>query len=53
MYSYDNVPGQIVTYEGVDANVATPAKLYEMKRGTVRPKDWGDALMLKEKFNLE
>jgi len=53
MYSYDNVPGEIVRYEGVDARVATPAKLYEMKRTTVRPKDWGDALALKEKFNLE
>ena len=53
MYSYDNVPGQMVTYQGVHARVATPAKLYEMKRNTVRPKDWGDAWALKEKFDLE
>jgi len=53
MYSYDNVPAEIVEYRGVKARVATPAKLYEMKRRTVRPKDWGDAWALKEKFNLE
>ena len=53
MYSYDNLPAETIEYNGIPARVVTAAKLYEMKRGTVRPKDWGDALALKEKFRLE
>jgi len=53
MYSYENLPAETIVYQGVPARVVTAAKLYEMKRGTVRPKDWGDALALKEKFGLE
>jgi hypothetical protein len=27
--------------------------LYRMKKGTVRPKDWGDAQVLKVQFDLD
>jgi hypothetical protein len=30
----------------------TPAQLYQMKRHTVRPKDWGDAEALRRKFSI-
>ena len=52
VYSYDNLPSEIVTYEGIPVRVVTPAKLYEMKANTVRPKDKIDAEWLKSKFNL-
>lgn len=53
MYSYDNLPSQIVEYEGTPVRVVTAAKLYEMKRNTVRPKDKLDCLLLNEKFRFE
>lgn len=53
MYSYDNLPSEIVEYEGLPVRVVTAAKLYEMKRNTVRPKDQLDCLMLNEKFQFE
>src|SRR3981081_301937 len=33
--------------------VASPRTLYRMKKGTVRPKDWGDAEALRRRFKLE
>jgi hypothetical protein len=36
----------------VVVNVATPAMLYRMKRGTVRPRDQADAVLLRERFGL-
>jgi len=41
---------QIVDVGGVPVKVATPASLFRMKRGTLRLKDQGDALMLLERF---
>lgn len=35
------------------SNARSPRMLYRMKRGTVRPKDWGDAEMLRRRFQLE
>jgi hypothetical protein len=52
-YSYDNLPSEIIEYEGVPVRVVTAAKLYEMKRDTVRPKDKIDAQWLKEAFGFE
>jgi hypothetical protein len=39
--------------EGVPLRVATPATLYRMKKGTVRPIDRADAAALREKFGIE
>ncbi len=33
--------------DGLQVSVATPKTLYLMKKGTVRPKDWGDAAALR------
>ena len=52
-YRYDNLESQRVEFEGVTVTVVTPKMLYDMKRRTVRPKDWGDALRLKSQFRLE
>jgi hypothetical protein len=53
VYTYDNLPSEIVAVDGIPIRVVTAAKLYEMKRNTVRLKDKADCLALKEKFNFE
>ncbi|HEV8435984.1 MAG TPA: nucleotidyl transferase AbiEii/AbiGii toxin family protein [Thermoanaerobaculia bacterium] len=53
MYSYDTLPYEVIEYEGIPVRVVTAAKLYEMKRNTVRPKDKVDAHWLKEEFGFE
>lgn len=50
--SYDTVEAEIKVFEGVRVRVATPAALYRLKKGTVRPQDWRDAAALRERFNL-
>jgi hypothetical protein len=39
--------------DGIRVRVATPAALYRMKKGTVRPKDHQDAAALRARFNLK
>lgn len=49
-FTFEDLESQIVDVGGVSIKVATPASLFRMKRGTLRPKDQGDALMLLERF---
>jgi hypothetical protein len=49
VYSYDNLPWQMITYEGIPIRV-TVAKLYEMKKNTVRGQDHVDAERLRAKY---
>jgi len=42
-----------VDLEGLSVSVASPRTLHRMKKGTVRPKDWGDAEAIRRRFNLE
>jgi nucleotidyltransferase AbiEii toxin of type IV toxin-antitoxin system len=42
-----------VDLEGQPVSVASPKTLYRMKKGTIRPKDWGDAEALRRRFKLE
>jgi acylphosphatase len=50
--SYDTVRSEIKEVDGVRVSVATPAALYRLKRGTVRPIDRQDAEALRRRFNL-
>jgi hypothetical protein len=50
VYSYENLPSQIIEYEGIPIRVVTVAKLYEMKLHTVRLKDKADAERLRAKY---
>jgi len=52
VYRYDTVASQRIDFDGLKVTVATPAMLYEMKKGTVRPKDWGDAELLRHRFGV-
>ena len=50
--SFDTVESEVKDLDGTHVRVATPAALYRMKKGTVRPKDHQDAAALRERFNL-
>jgi Nucleotidyl transferase AbiEii toxin, Type IV TA system len=50
--SFETVDAEIKELEGTRVNVATPAALYRLKKGTVRAKDHQDAAALRERFNL-
>lgn len=51
-FAFEDLESEMVSVEGVPARVATPATLYRMKRGTLRPIDQADAAALREKFGL-
>jgi hypothetical protein len=43
----------VIEHEGIPVRVVTAAKLYEMKRNTVRPNDKLDTIGLIEKFGFK
>ena len=51
--SYETVEWDSQHIEGGRVRVATPAALYRLKRGTVRPIDRQDAAALRERFGLK
>ena len=53
MYSFETLESQRVDLDGLQVTVVTPAQLHDMKKGTVRPKDWGDAEALRRRFGLK
>ena len=53
MFSYEKLRHEERNYAGVPVRVATPASLYEMKKGTLRLQDQADAAALQEAFDLK
>ncbi|MEM7244287.1 MAG: nucleotidyl transferase AbiEii/AbiGii toxin family protein [Acidobacteriota bacterium] len=53
LYRYEDIETVRVPFDDLEVTVATPQMLHQMKKGTVRPKDWGDAARLQERFGLE
>lgn len=51
-FRFEDIESAPIELESVPVRVATPLMLYRMKRDTVRPKDWGDAEMLRRRFGL-
>jgi hypothetical protein len=51
--SYETVDAETKEIDGTRVSVATPAALYRMKKGTVRPRDHQDAAALRERFDLK
>ena len=51
--SFETVEAEIKEVEGIHVRVATPAALYELKKGTVRPLDRQDAEALRRRFGLK
>lgn len=52
-FRFDDLEAIRVELDGQAVSVASPRTLYRMKKGTVRPKDWGDAQALRDRFRLE
>ncbi len=52
-YTFADLETQNVDMGGLNVTVVTPQTLYEMKKSTVRPQDWGDADRLRHRFELE
>lgn len=50
---FETVEAETKDLEGTRVSVATPAALYRLKKGTVRPQDHQDAAALRERFNLK
>jgi hypothetical protein len=51
--TFETVEAETKDIEGTRVNVATPAALYRLKKGTLRAKDHEDAAVLRERFNLK
>jgi hypothetical protein len=50
--SFETVEQETKEIDGVRVRVATPAALYRLKRGTIRPLDRQDAEALRRRFDL-
>lgn len=53
LFDFASLLSERVDFDGVSVSVVTPETLYRMKKGTVRPKDWGDAQRLARRFGLK
>jgi hypothetical protein len=51
--SFETVEQEDKNVEGIRVRVATPAALYRLKKGTVRPLDRQDAEALRHRFDLK
>jgi hypothetical protein len=51
--TFDSVAAEMKVIEGIPVRVATPAALYRLKKGTVRPLDRQDAEALRRHFDLK
>jgi hypothetical protein len=53
LFEFADLESERVELDGVSVPIVTPETLYRMKKGTVRPKDWGDAERIARRFNLK
>lgn len=51
-FDFEGLESQRLDFGGLEVTVVTPLTLYQMKRATVRPKDWGDADQLRRRFGF-
>lgn len=52
-FRFEDLESERVDFDGLEVSVVTPATLYRMKKGTVRPRDQGDAERLRQRFGFE
>ena len=52
-FRFEDLESERIDFDGLEVSVVTPATLYRMKKGTVRPRDRGDAERLRERFGFE
>jgi hypothetical protein len=53
LYEFATLESERKPFGDLDITVVTPRMLYRMKKGTVRPHDWGDAARLAAHFKLK
>lgn len=53
LFDFASLESERVDFDGISVPTVTPATLYRMKKGTVRPKDWGDAQRIARRFGLK
>lgn len=53
LYDFASLESERKLFGDLPVTVVTPRMLYQMKRRTVRPHDWGDAARVAKKFKLE
>jgi hypothetical protein len=51
--NFETIDAEVKEVDGTEVRVATPAALYRMKKGTVRPLDHVDAAALRKRFGLK
>jgi nucleotidyltransferase AbiEii toxin of type IV toxin-antitoxin system len=51
--NFETVAAEVKEVQGIRVSVASPAALYELKKGTVRPLDRQDAEALRRRFGLK
>jgi hypothetical protein len=52
-FRFEDLERERVDFDGLKVSVVTPVTLYRMKKGTVRPRDRGDAERLRARFGFE
>jgi hypothetical protein len=53
LFDFASLVSERIDFDGVTVSTVTPEMLYRMKKGTVRPKDWGDAERIARRFGLK
>ena len=53
LFDYASLEAERVDFDGISVSTVTPQMLFRMKKGTIRPKDWGDAQQLALRFGLK
>lgn len=53
LFDFASLESERVDFDGVSVSTVTAETLYRMKKGTVRPKDWGDAQQIARRFGLK
>jgi hypothetical protein len=52
-FRFEDLESERIDFDGLEVSIVTPATLYRMKKGTVRPRDQGDAERLRQRFGFE
>jgi hypothetical protein len=53
IFDFASLESERVDLDGITVSTVTPEMLYRMKKGTVRPKVWGDAQRIARRFGLK
>ncbi|OPX32105.1 hypothetical protein B1H10_07945 [candidate division KSB1 bacterium 4484_188] len=48
LFSFEDLEYEIIEYQGIKINIATPEMLFKLKKNTIRERDKIDAIFLKE-----